>query len=369
MKKIYIFLSLLIFLTACSSNQEVINEEINHEEKPKEVVTSASIIMGGDALTHESVYLDNYIDGTYDFSYMLEDIKKIVEPYDLAYYNQETTLGGSDFPISGYPVFNTPTEAGDALIDAGFNLVSIPTNHSLDLYGTYGSEPIIKELNYFKSKNNVLTSGAYASLEDKEKIVIKTVNGISYALLSYTYGSNIPGPNQDEAYLINYINKEEIEKDVKKYRDQVDLLMVSMHWGEEGSCEINEYQKEYANFLADLGVDIVIGTHPHVLEPIEWINDTLVIYSLGNLYSNQYFNIDNLSSALVSIEVVKTVKDADVKVELKNLKADLIFTDLEDRHKVYLYRDLNENQLENKEEYFNKYANILRENNIDIEIK
>ena len=372
MRKTIFLLILLLSLSGCSNKQTVLEEpEIDEPiiEEPKIIEQTATLIMGGDALTHESVYLDNKTEDGYDFTYPFSEIKKIVKDYDLAYYNQETVLGGSDYEISGYPVFNTPQEVGDALIDCGFNLVSLASNHLLDYYGKYGNKLAISQRNYFLNHKNVLAAGSYKSNEDRDNVVIKEVNGITYTLLSYTYGSNVGSPTQEDDCLINFINKELIEEDVKKYRDKVDLLMVAMHWGEENTVEETEYQREYAKFLADLDVDIVIGTHPHVLQPIEWIDDTLVIYSLGNLYSNQYFDNDNLSSCLTSVDIIKTIDGDNSNVEIKNVKCDLIYTVLNDKHKVYLYRDLTDDQLTNKQDYIDRYTNILTKYDKSIIVK
>ena len=375
MKKIIIILTILLIVCGCSNKKEevVVEEEPIIEEaiieEPVTTVTSATLIMGGDALTHESVYLDNQTSDGYDFTYPFEELKKIVEPYDLAYYNQETVLGGKEYGVSGYPVFNTPQEVGESLIDAGFNLISLATNHILDYYSTYGNQLMLSQLNFFKKYPDVYTAGSYLSGEERSNIKIGEVNDITYALLSYTYGSNSYGPNANEDYLVNYIDKDLIRQDVDYIRDKVDVLLVAMHWGEEGALEENNYQKEYAKFLADLDVDIVIGTHPHVLQPIEWIDDTLVIYSLGNMYSNQYFNIDNLSSCLTSVNITKTQTGEDVDIEIKDVTCDLIFTVLNDRHKVYLYRDLTDEQLNSHETYFNKYKDILTKYESDIVVR
>lgn len=355
-KKFIAFICLLLLLTGCKEKEEVVIEPVVEEiEETEQIYT---LIMGGDALTHESVYLDNKTDMGYDFTYVFRNIKDIVKECDLAYYNQETVLGGSDYLISGYPVFNTPQEVGDALIGAGFNMASLASNHLLDNYATYGNKLIISQLNYFKNKD-IVTAGSYLSQEERDNPKTYEIDGLTYGFLSYTEFSNCAGPKADEKYLINFIDKDLIKQDVEKIRDKVDLLIVAMHWGDENTNEVNAYQKEYAQFLADLDVDIVIGCHSHILEPIEWIDDTLVIYSLGNLYSNQYFNIDNLSSALVSIDIVKNIKDDEVTITLENLRADLIFTVLKDKHSIYLYRDLTDNELINHEEYFNKYKDVL----------
>lgn len=364
MKKLSVLLIILMLLCSCSNTkEEIVTEEPIIEEtvidEPATLETSATLIMGGDALTHESVYLDNQTEDGYDFTYPFAELKKLVKDYDLAYYNQETVLGGKEYGVSGYPVFNTPQEVGEALIDAGFNLVSLATNHLLDNYSVYGNKLMVSQLNFFNKYKNVYTAGSYLSDEDRTNIKVGEVNNITYALLSYTYGSNSYGPNKEDDSLINFIDKELIIQDVTNIRDKVDVLMVAMHWGEEGSLIENDYQREYAKLLADLDVDIVIGTHPHVLQPIEWIDDTLVIYSLGNMYSNQYFNIDNLSSCLTSVKIVKTQTGEDVDIEIQDVTCDLIFTVLNDKHKVYLYRDLLDNELNNHDDYFNRYKDIL----------
>ena len=150
--------------------------------------TYASMVMVGDALIHGTVYgtahrYANY--NGYDFKPMLEHIKERVKDYDLAYYNQETILGGTEIGLSDYPTFNSPQEFGDAMIDAGFNIVNLATNHTLDR----GEQAVINSANYWKTKD-VLTAGSYASFEEASKINIKEKNGIKYALLSYTYGTN-----------------------------------------------------------------------------------------------------------------------------------------------------------------------------------
>lgn len=373
MKKALNILIVLSVLCGCKNVEQeetVVQEPIKEEiQESKETTSKISLVMAGDALTHESIYLEYKTNDGYNFSDLLSNIKNEIQSYDLAFYNQETVLGGKNYEITGYPVFNTPQEVGDALIATGFNLVSLASNHLLDYYGIYGNKLVLSQRDYFLKQKDVIAAGSYKSQEDKDRIVIGEKNGISYALLSYCESTNTKGPLDNEKYLVNFINKEEIEKDVKDYRDKVDVLMVAMHWGEEGALEENSYQREYAKFLADLGVDIIIGSHPHVLEPIEWINDTLVIYSLGNLYSNQYFNIDNLSSCLTSLDIVKTVNDKETKVEISNIKCDLIFTDLNDKHKVYYYRDLNDEQLNNKQKYIDKYTEILTKYNKDIVVR
>lgn len=313
----------------------------NIVEEPKEEKSSLSLVMVGDNLIHSSVYnqANRHAGGNgYDFKPIIEYIKPIVKTYDLAYYNQETILGGTEIGLSDYPTFNSPYEAGDAMIDAGFNLVSLATNHTIDR----GEKATLNSRNYWNSKEDVLAVGSYSSFEERDKVVIKEKNNITYTMLNYTYGTNgIPVPTGKE-YLVNvwpaltgspesntaYINyKEQVKKDIEAVRDKVDVLIVAMHWGVEYTHNPTAYEKDSAKFLADLGVDIVIGTHPHVIQPVEWIDDTIVFYSLGNFLSAQKNdqNYNKMIGLMSSLTINKVKKGDDVTITIDNVDNDLIF--------------------------------------------
>ena len=321
------------------------SEETIVVDVPKETTTSVSMVMVGDNLIHSSIYKDaqSLAGGTgYDFKPIIEYIKEKVQNYDLAYYNQETVLGGSEMGVSDYPTFNSPQEAGDAMLDAGFNIVSLATNHTMDR----GEKAVLSSIEYWKKhEDEALAVGSYSSEEERNKVQIREKNGIKYAMLSYTYGTNgIPVPKGKE-YLVNVwptdlnINdpsrdkeyqayKEQVKKDIEAVRDQVDVLMVAMHWGVEYTHNPTEYQKDSAQFLADNGVNIVIGAHPHVIQPVTWIGDTLVVYSLGNFVSAQLQdqNYNKMVGLMTSLNITKTVKGDDVKITIDNVNNDLIFT-------------------------------------------
>ena len=146
----------------------------------------ASLLMVGDALIHSTLYQDAKTNDGYDFKPMLERIKPIASKYDLEYYNQETILGGEELGLSNYPRFNSPYEVGDAFIDAGFNLVSIATNHTMDK----GEQGVLNSLAYWNKQKNILTAGSYSSFEDRDRKAIKEINGIKYAFFSYTTWTN-----------------------------------------------------------------------------------------------------------------------------------------------------------------------------------
>lgn len=281
-----------------------------------------SLVMVGDALLHSSVYNDAYNNGVYDFTKQLEFIRPIIKNYDLAFYNQETVLGGTSIGLSDYPSFNSPQEFGDAMIDSGFNIINLATNHTLDR----GEKAILNQASYFKDKD-VLTAGSYSSFDDASKIVIKEKNGIKYALLSYTYGTNGIRIPSGKEYLVNLYSDEQAKRDIDAVRDKVDLLLVSMHWGVEYQHEPNSEQKRQASYLSSLGADIIIGTHPHVVQPVTYIDNTLVIYSLGNFISAQSTNNDynTMVELMSSVDVIKTTKDGKSSIKLDNLNNELLY--------------------------------------------
>ncbi len=311
----------------------------------QETTTSATLVMVGDNLIHSSIYKDaNRLAGGngYDFKPIIEYIKQAVSGYDLKYYNQETILGGSEMGVSDYPTFNSPQEVGDAMLDAGFNLVSLATNHTMDR----GEKAVLNSAEYWKKhEDEALAVGSYSSFEEKNKVRIKSINGISYSMLSYTYGTNgIPVPKgkeylcnvwptdlslNDPAKDTNYQKyKEQVKKDIEAVRDQVDVLMVAMHWGVEYTHTPTAYEKDMAKFLAENGVNIVIGAHPHVIQPVEWIGDTIVFYSLGNFVSAQLQdqNYNKMVGLMSSLKITKTTKGSDVKIKISDVKNELIFT-------------------------------------------
>lgn len=316
---------------------------------PTPVDYTADMVMVGDALIHSSVYNDanrlaNW--NGYDFKPQITLIKEKVKDYDIAYYNQETILGGTSLGLSDYPTFNSPQEVGDAMRDAGFNLVSLATNHTVDR----GKQAVLNSREYWNRFEDVQAVGSYSSIEEKSKLEtrILEVNNIKYAMLNYTYGTN--GMPVSDSYLVNVwptdidnignpeydskyqAYKDTVKNDISKLRDKVDVLMVAMHWGIEYTHTPTNYEKDMAKFLADNDVDIIIGTHPHVIQPVEWIDDTLVIYSLGNFISAQYQNQSTCTyykcmvGLMTSLTITKTVTGDEVSVKVDNINNDLIYT-------------------------------------------
>lgn len=368
---IIIFATLCYFIIKEEPKTELKTVNESQEKKEPEVKEERlSLIMVGDALLHSSLYRDGYQNGTYDFTSQLEFIKPEIQKHDLAFYNQESILGGTSIGLSDYPNFNSPQEFGDAMIDAGFNLVSLANNHTMDR----GVTAIQNSCDYWKTKD-VLTAGSYCSAEDAEEIKIKEKNGIKYTMLAYTYGTNGITVPSDKPYLVNLYSDELAKADIEKVRDKVDLLIVSMHWGAEYRSEPTEEQKREAEYLSNLGVDIIIGTHPHVIEPITYINDTLVIYSLGNFISAQSTNNDynTMVELMTSVDVVKTTKDGKSEIKLQNLNNELLYNYYQKdsrwhNFKVIPFSQMNETYNSDYKRLYEKYSSVVRMYNPNIEI-
>ncbi len=332
------------------------NTNDSHIVIKKDKEYNLSLIMVGDALIHGAVYKDAYSNGTYDFKKMLTYIKPIVKPYDLAFYNQESIIGGKEIGLSTYPTFNSPDEIGEAMLDAGFNLISLANNHTLDR----GERAITHSLAYWASKD-VMVAGSYPSEKDRQELNIKTKNNISYTLLAYTTLTNGIKVPIGKEYYVNVYDKKKVKADILRVRDKVDILMVSMHWGNEYVHTPSPEQEEMAEYLSSLGVDIIIGHHPHVIEPIKIINNTVVIYSLGNFISAQD-TVSKLTGMMASVNIKKKVTNDQTTISYSDIEASLIYTyyDRKVSHfKIIPYSNLTNTILPKYEEYYTKYSSII----------
>lgn len=255
-------------------------------EKPKAQVT---ILAVGDNLIHiQVIQSGKKKDGTYNFDHLYSLVKEEISAADIAIINQETILGGDEFKYSGYPTFNSPTEIGDAITNAGFDVVLHATNHTMDK----GFKAVENTFEYWKTHPEITVLGINESEEQRVKTPIIEKNGIKIAMLNYTYSLNGYHVPKGMPYLVNMLDKKEMAKDIKKAKELSDFVIVFPHWGTEYVYEATDMQKDLTEFFYDAGVDLVIGTHPHVLEPVEWIEThsghrMLVYYSLGNFMSYQ----------------------------------------------------------------------------------
>ena len=365
MSLILVLIALLVIYIEGKPIQYVEEEKKQEQVEIVEPVKEKrmSLIALGDVLLHAGVYNDAYIgNGEYDFSDMFTSIEPILKNYDLKYYNQETIIGGKNLGVSHYPRFNSPDEIGLNLIDIGFNLVSLANNHSLDK----GEAGILYSVDFWRNKD-VVVSGQANSFEDRESnIKVYEMNGIKYAFLAYTDSTNGLAVPQGKEYLLNVYSDEQAKEDIDKIKDDVDVIIVSMHWGVEYIHTPTYTQKREAEYLSSLGVNLIIGSHPHVIMPVDFINDTMVIYSLGNFISAQHpLGLYTIIGLMVGMDIVVN----EDKVTFENIDYKLHYTYCNSGYrnfKVIPFDELTDDILPNYKSIENEYMDIVtREVNYD----
>lgn len=256
----------------------------------------------GDDLLHMGIVkTGTQEDGSLNYDFLFESISDMLENADVKIINQETILGGNDRGFSGFPRFNSPTEVGDAIAAAGFNVVLQASNHSAD----QGVDGLLSCAAFWKTHPEVLVTGIYETEEDAEELPLITIDDVTFAVLNYTYSPNsetIPSSVVGHLnFLCSYNERNRLDfttlnpqvlSDIERAKEAADIVIVCPHWGTEYSTKPSKYQKEFAMQMAEAGADLIIGTHPHVIQPVEWIeaengNRALCFYSLGNYVSTQ----------------------------------------------------------------------------------
>ena len=285
-RTLLLILSFGLIYSINNDRKVVDNKQVKDNESNNNVVR---IVAVGDNLIHNSVLKSGKInDSTYNFNRLFEVMKNDFQEADIAIINQETILGGKFRPYDGYPNFNSPFELGDAIRNAGFDVVLHASNHTLDV----GVQGVHNCIEYWKKHKDITFLGINESQEERNNIKIIEKNGIKFALLNYTYGLNGHILPKDKSYLVNLIDTTLIIKDLHKAEQLADFTIVFPHWGEEYIYKPNKNQVQLAELMAEHGADLIIGTHSHVLQSIEWIecdngNKSLCYYSLGNYTSGQ----------------------------------------------------------------------------------
>lgn len=274
-----------------------------------ELTNRVSFLAVGDNLGHMTV--NNYADklkgssgdGQYDYLPLYENVSDIISEVDLAFINQETMITGDERGISGYPLFNSPEAWARDVVELGFDIVNAASNHTLDK-GVAGIEGAAKVWSQYEDITYV---GAYTSQEDADEIRLVERDGITFAILAYTYGTN--GISRPNDFCVYILDEEKIKSDVAKAKEISDVVIISSHWGDEGALKPNETQKKYAQIFADAEVDIVVGHHSHTVQPITWVegvngNETLVVYGLGNFISTMT-SVDNQLEIMLTLDFVQ----------------------------------------------------------------
>lgn len=275
-------------------------------------IETIKIVAVGDIMMHKEEIEGGRVaeTGTYSFDYMFEAVKPYIEKADLAIGNLETPLAGRDRGYTGYPTFNAPEQLAQALKNTGFDTLTTANNHSLDRHyqGVAHTLKILDEA-------GLKYTGTARTKEEQDQILIQDIKGIKIAFMAYTYGTNGINPDKGKDYCVNYLNKEKMLKDIELAKSQgVDLICVSMHFGDEYQRKQNKKQEEWVQFLFDKGVDIVLGSHPHVLQPMKLEEDQFVIYSLGNFVSAQRTHYRD-SSILLNLTITKNFETGETIID------------------------------------------------------
>ncbi len=359
-------------------NNSIFNKEEEKEKENPIKTYKASLIATGDALLHSTVYNAGKTNGTYDFSNMLTYTKELIKDYDIKYYNQETIFDDSK-AYSGYPRFNGPSQFGEDMLDTGFNLISLATNHSMDM----GGDSAKKYASWWESQEGVLATGMASSSKARSNYKIMEANGITYTMLSYTYGTNGLGKSElaNEPFIVNVWNEEQVLEDIAAVRDKVDILIVAMHWGSEYVQNATDTQRSQAKFLADNGVDIILGTHSHCIEPWEMIDDTVVFYSFGNFISNQmgaeeaWVRKVGVIGMFATLDITKVVdtENNTTTITIDNIGADLNYTyrsssGAQREYLVIPFSKMEEKYLKNYESVYEEFSKVLKQYNENINI-
>lgn len=247
---------------------------------------SVTLAMVGDILLHTRIHeYSRQEDGSYNYDTIFEHLTGEISAADLALVNQEVILGGKTLGVSGYPTFNAPEEIGDALVKAGFDVVLHATNHALDKR----KQGIQNCLEFWQENYpEIAVLGIHDSAQSQENLYITEVEGIRIAILNYTYGTNGVALPEDMPFAVDLLEEEKVKEDLTRAGEQADFIIVCPHWGTEYVLHPDSSQKKWAQLFLDYGADLVLGTHPHVIEPVEWLTDEtdgkqmLVYYSLGN---------------------------------------------------------------------------------------
>lgn len=291
--------------------------------------TVVSIVACGDNLIHPSVYyyaMECYAkshdqtctyaatnEANYDFFPIYTEVAAAMKEADICYINQETLSGGDGSTIGGWPKFNCPEAVGRTIKELGADVVNLAHNHMLDSY----DDSYLKHTDAFLSSIGMTTIGYYENEADTNNIVLLEQKGITFAFLAYTYSTN--GITCNSQTYIPYFNESLIRKQVALAKQQADVVLVSAHWGDEDSYTPNSSQRRYAQLFCELGVDVVIGMHPHCLQPIEWMtaengNRTLIAYSLGNFVSGQQW-ANEILEGMLSFNIRKDGETGKITVE------------------------------------------------------
>lgn len=329
MKKLLSMIVVSVLLLSGCAKEDSNDKNWSYPMSKTDDVKKISLSFTGDLLFEQGLYnsQDNYQFGNY-----FDEVKPYLKG-DFVIGNQEVPIGGKELGVSGVAYnFNAPQEVAQQLPDVGFNVMTHSTNHTYDK----GYQGVVNTIHHLKD-NGIIPIGIYETEEDSQKIQIIEKNGIKIAILAYTYDTNIGISNNSRFVVKTFLNdalvfdeahKEMLRKDVEHAKEEADVVIAAMHWGKEFTYELNYAQKEVGPYLNELGVDLIIGNHPHTLQTMDVLTnskgkETVVFYSLGNFVSSaamvsrasmHFANMYEIG-AIVNLDIIVNKKSKEVIID------------------------------------------------------
>lgn len=341
-----IIVALGIFLTVRFVGGNEPQPQVNTTSENTEASTEARVpktlkmLSVGDNLIHNGIYEQAQAragGNGYDFSFAYKNVASAIKEADIATLNQETVIAEGYKP-SSYPMFNSPKELGDEMVKIGFDVVNLATNHMLDKT----TKGLIQAMDYWDTKEGVVRTGAYRNEEELNKVEFIEKDGLKIGLVGVTQHTNgIKLPTDTAVKIIYTDNEEAIKAKIEAAKKECDVVLVNAHWGEEYTNVPTDLQRNLAKKMADWGADVIIGHHPHVIQPVEWIEKddgsrTLVAYSLGNFISQQN-RAPRMIGGMLRYDLTKDF--ASGKVTISNVSFETIVTHfVNNKHDIQIYR-------------------------------
>ena len=325
---IAVFTVFTVFLSIFFTAGDISFAQNGKDDNPDE--SDITIVMAGDILLHtpvEEAARDE--SGAYNFDFIFQKLKRDISSADLAIVNQEVIIGGQELGISGYPAFNAPYQIGDALVNAGFDVVCHGTNHALDK----GKSGVLNCCKYWKEQHPQITVlGINETEEEYNEVTVLEKKGVKIAILNYTYGTNGISQPKGMPHAVDMLDETKVVRDLKYAEENADFTIVCPHWGTEYKLGTDSNQKYWTKVFRKNGADLVLGTHPHVIEPIEMLEDEsvgisnnhgngdmLVYYSLGNFVNWTSGKGKGIANRMVGgLARVTIGKDSGGEVVIKN---------------------------------------------------
>lgn len=339
-----IAVSIVLLILINTFNEKKNNEAQVVEKAPVVLNYNASIFYGGKVDVDKDLVRGYTIDNDMNFYTLFSSIEPAITNNDVSIF------GFDDVVVEDYADKGTPTALIDDMESIGFNMVAMLGSNTLSL----GEEALSKSFDYW-DQQTMYFAGGNRSIDESTEIFTK--NGINFGLLSYTMPSNLSEIIIENPSLLDVYNDQKAQEDVTNLKSQVDVVLVYIDWNDVETMEVTGDQKRVAKLLADAGADVVLGTNTKTIQPVEWIDDTIVYYSLGNMITDDT-DLDQSIGLVGSLFIQKTVVDGVVTIEKSQPKADLIYITNSLVPRIMMFDELTD-ELKNKDKIYNEYTSIV----------